>query len=103
MNRPAPDPLLRLAGGLGVGGVVTAILVTLAACGGIDGALVFGLAPVLLGAADIAVVAVSLTRSRTEPDSLVLAAFFTAALALTGGLLQIAVWRHWPILYGQTP
>jgi hypothetical protein len=101
MNPPAADPLLRAAGGLGVGGVATAILVLLAACGGINGALVFGLAPVLLAAADIALVAVSISRSRTDADSAVLAPLFAAALSLAGGLLQLAASRHWPILFGQ--
>jgi hypothetical protein len=96
---PTNDPLLQVAGGLGAAGVAVAITVTLAACGGIDGALVFGLVPVTLGISDLVLIVIQRTRSRVNPDAVILAAAFGAILSIVGGLAQIAAWRHWPIVY----
>jgi hypothetical protein len=102
MNQGAPlttDPLLQVAGGLGVAGVFVTITITLTACGGIDGALVFGLVPVALGISDLVLIVIQRIRSRQTNDAVILAAAFGAILSILGGLAQIAAWRHWPILY----
>ena len=40
-------------------------------------------------------------RTLKMEDMQVLAAFFVTLIATIGGLVELAVWRHWPIFFGQ--
>lgn len=95
---PSLSPSLRVGGGLGIAGVVAGVGLVLLACGGFDAALALSPVPVALGVAGLSATAVG---GRRSADPAVLAAAFANALAVAGGLLGVAAWLHWPVLYEQ--
>ena len=95
------SPLLRLGGALGIAACVVGLLVMLAACAGLNKALVLSIIPVALSAPGLVismVAAVSQKRLITE-DTHVLHALFANMAGLAGGLLEMAAWRNWPLFY----
>ena len=91
-----PPAAVRAAGGFGLAGVLAGLLVLLGGCFGFDAALSLSPVPVALGTLGLTAVAVASKRRSVDP--LVLAVAFTSILAVAGGLLEMAAWRHWPIL-----
>ncbi len=98
---PGLPAAVRAAGGFGMAGVLAGLLVLLGGCFGLDAALSLSPVPVVLGAAGLVAAVVGLASKRAAADPLVLAVAFTSILAVAGGLLEMAAWRHWPILFDQ--
>jgi hypothetical protein len=93
--------LLHVAGGLGLAGVVLGLAILVASCAGLDAAVYFSPAVILFGLSDLVLVLLATRRPPCDNDSAVLAGFFLAMLAIAGGLLELAAWMHWPILFNQ--
>jgi hypothetical protein len=94
-------PLLRVAGGLSLAGVLLGIILLLLTCAGLDAALDFSPAVLALGVAGGILTLLSTRHSPATETGPILASLFMSALALLGGVLQLAVWLQWPILFGQ--
>jgi hypothetical protein len=93
------SPILQLGGLLGLGGTLAGLVILLAGCGGarwfaasvfVAGAGAVGFLLSLLGALA--------QRRRITEETHVLIAFFANFLAIAGGLLEMAVWKGWPLL-----
>jgi hypothetical protein len=93
------SPLVRLAGFLGIAGSALGICALLAGCAGFGGAL--AVSPVLVGLGALGLLLTligALTQHRQiGEDTHVLQAVFICAMCLIGGVLEMAVWREWPI------
>ena len=94
------SPLVRIGGGLGVAGTVVGMLLFLAACHGLGAALYMGVVVAGLGLVGLALTLVGAITQKDmiSEDTHVLAAMFTSALALFGGLLLMTVAFGWPLL-----
>ena len=106
MNPPAanderPASLVRLGGALGVAGAIIGLLILLVGCMGFDSALPFSVIPLLMGVAGLPISLAGAFQQRklAMEDSRVLLSFFVNFIAIVGGLLEMAMWRHWSIFY----
>ncbi len=95
--------LVRVGGGLSLAGCLAGLGILTLCCGGLDAALPFSVLPTLAGLVGGAITFFASTGARQPgtPDTSVLAALFIAAMAVLGGLLEMAAWLHWPILFNQ--
>lgn len=96
------SPLVRLGGALGIAACVVGMLVFLAGCAGFGKALVLSIIPVALSAPGlvISVVGAVTQKKQIGEDTHVMHALFANCAGLIGGLLEMAVWRHWPLFGG---
>jgi hypothetical protein len=103
LNPPltASNPILSVAGGLSLAGVLLGILLLLLTCSGFDAALYFSPAVLALAIAGGIMTTIAARHSPTTQTGPVLASLFMTAVALLGGVLQLAVWLQWPILFAQ--
>jgi hypothetical protein len=105
MNSPsASSPSaarVRLGGALGIAGSIIGLLIFVVACAGFDGAFLFSMLPVAMGAVGliIAFTAALQQKSLVIEDTHVTASFFVNFIAIVGGLLEMAIWLKWPIFY----
>jgi hypothetical protein len=95
------NPLVQVAGGLGLAGVLLGFCIVIICCAGFDAALYFSPAVISLGVADLILTIVASHRSAAAQDSSTLASLFLAILCVGGGLLELAALVHWPILFNQ--
>jgi len=96
-----PASAARVGGALGVAGCCVGMLLFLAACAGFEAALVLSLIPLILGLVGLVLVLIShFRRAQDTHESDVVFALFVCFLAAVGGLLEVALWRGWPILFG---
>jgi hypothetical protein len=95
------NSLLRVSGSLGLAGVLLGLSLLVLACAGFDAALYFSPAVITLGITTGILTLISARRSPLSDDTSILAGLFLAAIGLLGGLLELAVWQQWPILFGQ--
>jgi hypothetical protein len=95
------NSLLRVSGGLGVASVLLGLSLLVLACAGFDAALYFSPAVITLGITTGVLTLISARRSPLIDDPSILTGLFLATLGLLGGLLELAVWQQWPILFGQ--
>jgi hypothetical protein len=100
-GRPPVKSLQQVAGGLGLAGVLLGIAILIAACAGFDAALYFSPAVLFFGMTDLVLTLIATRRLPRGDDSSVLASLFLAILAISGGLMELAVWMHWSILFNQ--
>ena len=102
-RRLAPDanPLLRVAGGLALAGVLLGLSLLILTCCGFDAALYFSPAILVLSFAGGILTILAAKHSPSTETGPILASFFLATLALLGGVLELAVWLQWPILFSQ--
>jgi hypothetical protein len=89
----------KVAGGLGLSAVLLGLVLLILGCAGLDAAMDFSPAVVALGIADLVLSIVATRTSHARSDSSTLAAMFLAVLSILGGVLEMAVWLHWPILF----
>jgi hypothetical protein len=102
MHGTASTPsLLRVGGGLSLAGVLLGIVLLLLTCSGLDAALDFSPAVLLLAIAGGILTLISARCAPITETGPILASLFISALALLGGVLQLAVWLQWPIVFGQ--
>jgi crotonobetainyl-CoA:carnitine CoA-transferase CaiB-like acyl-CoA transferase len=96
---PPTSPLLKAAGLIGLVACFLGLAVLLATCAGREW---FVVSPFIVyaGAAGLvlALIAALAHRRRIGEDTHVLAAFFSNALAIFGGLLEMAILKGWPLL-----
>jgi hypothetical protein len=95
------NPLLKPAGGLGLAGVLLGLLLLIFTCAGFDAALYFSPAVLALGLTGGTLTILATRSAPGTQTGPILASLFIATLALLGGLLELAVWLHWPILFNQ--
>ena len=96
---PSGSPLVRFGGVLGILACVIGLAIFLLACAGWDRAVTFSYIPPALGVPGLllAVLGAVVQKHRIGEDTHVLQALFTNSLGIVGGLLEMAVWRGWPI------
>ncbi len=94
-------PLLQVAGGLGLAGVLLGLCICIVCCAGFDAALNFSPAVISLGVADLILTILASHKPKIGQDSSTLASMFLAVLCIGGGLLELAALLHWPILFNQ--
>lgn len=97
---PAPDPvLLRAGGALGIAATIIGLAILLLACFGFNAAFLLSPVPVALAMTGLVLSVIAICRQGDciAEQTHVFLAFFTTLTALAGGLLEIAVWRGWPI------
>lgn len=97
--------LVRAGGALGIAGCSIGLVVFIGTCAGFDAAFYFSPIPLVMGAVALVLTIVGAMQQRTMAleDTHVLAAFFISLMALFGGLIEVATWRHWTIFFGQVP
>jgi hypothetical protein len=95
------NPLLRVSGGLGLAGVLLGLSLLVLACAGFNAAFYFSPAVIILGFTAGILTLISAIRSPLMDDSSILAGLFLSALGILGGVLELAAWQQWPILFGQ--
>lgn len=95
------SPLLQIGGGLGVVAATLGMLLLIAACAGLDRALLLGCAVVALGLAGliISIVGSFAQRQRISQETHILQALFANCVAIVGGGLEVAVALGWKIFY----
>ena len=93
------SPLLRLGGSLGIAACAVGLLTFIAACMGLNKAVVLSLIPVGLSLPGLVISLVGAVRQKDSiaEDTHVLHALFANVAGLFGGLLLMAVWLRWPI------
>ena len=98
MDAESTSPLLRLAGMIGLAACVLGLVLLLAGCAG---AKWFAASPViiLMGSAGllISLLGALTQRRRISEETHVLLAVFTNVIAIIGGLIEMAVWKGWPL------
>jgi len=95
------SPLLRLGGGLGIAAACIGLLVFVAACAGLNKAVVLSIIPVGLSLPGLVLTIIGAIKDKpliTE-DTHVLQALFANIAGLVGGLLEMTVWLNWRIFY----
>ncbi len=94
---PTGSGLLRLGGGLGIAACFVGLAVMVAACAGLNMALVLSLVPVGLSAVGLvlSVAGAVFQKRMIAEDTHVIHALFANMAGLIGGLLEMAAWRHW--------
>lgn len=99
VQTPQSSPLVRLGGALGIAASIVGLLILLAGCAGLNKAVVFSIIPVVLAAPGLVLTLVGAIsqKNMVSEDTHVLLAVFTNACGLIGGLVEMAVWRGWPI------
>jgi hypothetical protein len=98
---PPLKPLLQVAGGLGLAGVLLGFTILIASCAGLDAALYFSPAVIVLGVGDLVLTGIAIRQRPVGNDSSTLASLFLALLSILGGLFEFAALLHWPILSSQ--
>jgi hypothetical protein len=94
--------LVRTGGALGIAGSLIGLAIFLTACGGFDAAFSFSPIPLAMGALGLLLLFLgAIRRGVTIEDSHVLASLFINIMAIVGGLLEVAVWKRWPVFFGQ--
>lgn len=94
--------LIRTSGSLGIAGSLIGLAIFLTACGGFDAAFSFSAIPFAMGLLGFVLLILGAVRRGVAiEDSHVLAALFINIMAIVGGLLEIAVWKRWPVFFGQ--
>ena len=98
LNPPASG-MVRLGGALGIAACSVGLAVMLAACMGLNKALVLSIIPVALSLPGlvISIVGAVFQKHQISEDTHVLHALFVNAAGLVGGMLEMAAWRNWPI------
>ena len=93
--------MVRLGGALGIAACMVGFAAFLAACAGVNKAMALSIIPVALAAPGlvIAMVGAVVQKRAIGEDTHVLHALFACACGLIGGLLEMAVWRGWPIFH----
>jgi hypothetical protein len=96
---PTGSGLLRLGGGLGIAACCVGLAVMVAACAGLNMALVLSLVPVGLSAVGlvVSIVGAVFQKRMIAEDTHVMHALFANMAGLIGGLLEMTAWRHWQI------
>lgn len=99
----SPATFIRAGGSLGIAGCCIGLAVFLMGCAGFDAAFWFSPIPVAMGMIGFAMIAIEALRQRGQAiaDMQILAAFFVTIISFLGGLLEMAAWRHWPIMFNQ--
>lgn len=94
--------LARVGGALGVAGCCVGLLLFLVACAGFDAAFVLSVIPLILGVVGLVLVCAGGFSRRSEEmaETHFVFALFLCFLAAVGGLVELALWRGWPILFG---
>ena len=91
---------IQVAAGLGLFGIVIGCAIVLAGCAGVGAALILSPVPVVLGFAAVVLIAVAIARRATAGlDSAIVAALFTAAFSILGGVIEMGMWMGWPVLF----
>jgi hypothetical protein len=94
--------LIRSGGALGIAGSLIGVAIFLTACGGFDAVFSFSPIPLAMGVLGLLLLFFgAIRRGVTIEDSHVLAALFINVMAIAGGLLEVAVWKRWPVFFGQ--
>jgi hypothetical protein len=94
--------LVRTGGALGIAGSLIGVAIFLTACGGFDAVFSFSPIPFAMGIVGLLLLILgAVRRGVTIEDSHVLAALFINVMAIVGGLLEMAVWKRWPVFFGQ--
>ena len=96
---PGGSSLLRLGGALGIAACCVGLAVLVLGCLGVGQAMALSIIPVALSAPGLVISivgAITQKRAITE-DTSVLHALFVNLAGLIGGMLEMAVWREWPI------
>ena len=98
-----PNTLVRAGGGLGIAGCCIGLLAFITACAGFDAVFAFSPIPFLMGIVGLALTIAGAVQQRTLKieDTHVIASLFINLIAFVGGLVELAVWRHWTIFFGQ--
>ena len=90
---------LRLGGALGIAACAVGLLILVAACAGLNMAVVLSLVPVGLSIPGLILTIVGAIKDKAliTEDTHVLHALFANIAGLIGGLLEMAAWRNWPL------
>lgn len=92
--------LLLVGGPLGIAASLLGLTIFLASCFGFEGALMFSILPLLLGAVGLIMTLVgSIVRRGNIEDTQVLAGLMCNLLAIIGALLEFSAWKGWAIFY----
>ena len=96
---PPSSGMLRLGGALGIAACAVGLAVLLAACAGLNKAVVLSIIPVALSLPGlvISIAGAVFQQHQISEDTHVLHALFVNAAGLVGGLLEMAAWRNWPL------
>ena len=90
--------MVYVGAGLGMAGSFVGLGLFLLACFGFEAAFKFSLLPFALGLAGLLLsfFGAMFTRAKVE-DTHVVAAMFIGLFAVTGALLEMAVWLNWKV------
>lgn len=100
-SRPS---LVRVGGGLGIAACAIGLAVFLAACAGLNAALVMSIVPLALSAPGLVLTIIGGVKQPRQPgvaDTHLVASLFINLAGLFGALLLVAVWQGWSIFAGQ--
>ena len=98
---PGGSGMLRLGGALGIAACAVGLVIMVAACAGLNKAVVLSIIPVALSLPGLIISVVgAVTQKRLiAEDTHVLHALFANMAGLIGGLLEMAAWRNWHLFY----
>jgi hypothetical protein len=95
-------PLAKIGGGIGIAASCIGLAIFLAACAGASAVFYLSFIPLLLGLIGLIITVAGglLKKNHGMEDTQVLAAIFICVFGIIGGLLEVAVWQGWPIIFG---
>ena len=93
--------MLRLGGALGIAACAVGLAVMVAACAGLNKAVVLSIIPLALSVPGLILCIAGgvLQRRLITQETHVLQALFVNCLGLIGGLLEMAAWQGWSLYH----
>jgi hypothetical protein len=91
--------LVQIGGSLGIAACIIGLAIFLTACAGFNAAFTLSLIPLALALPGLIITIVGGFTQKDMPieDTAAIAAMFVTIAGTIGGLLEVAVWRGWPI------
>jgi hypothetical protein len=94
--------LVKVGGALAIAGTCIGTAIFVAGCFGFGAAFTLSLIPTILGAVGLALTFVGgfLQKPIGVEDTHALAAYALNLAVIVGGLMEVAIWRGWPLFAG---
>jgi hypothetical protein len=91
--------LVQIGGALGIAACIIGMAIFLTACAGFNAAFTLSLIPLALAGPGLVITIVGgfVQKDIQIEDTAAISAMFVTIAGILGGLVEVAVWRGWPI------